>query len=151
MKFCQSSWAAVSMVLLLLPMRRGQAWLFRMGAQAPLSSRLFQSTAARSEAEVTTTNVKIATSSRGYNVYLAPPNRDGITKVLADDKDFVKPDPDLRKYRWIQLANNLQALLVSTTETTDGEEEEQSHVEAAAVHVQAGHFDDTIPGVSAAK
>ena len=82
-------------------------------------------------------------------MHLVPPNRDGVTKVIADDNDFVKPDPDLRKYRWIQLPNNLQALLVSTTDTTDGKEE-QSHVEAAAVHVQAGHFDDTIPGVSAA-
>ncbi|CAB9527211.1 Insulin-degrading enzyme [Seminavis robusta] len=109
------------------------------------SSCLFQSTA-------TAAQETVGSSSNKKNSFLAPPNREGVTKILADDPEFVKPDPDLRKYRWIQLANNLQVLLVSTTETTskdeDEEEEEQSHVEAAAVHVQAGHFDDTIPGLA---
>ena len=44
---------------------------------------------------------------------------------------------------------------MSTTETANknnnnnddaNDEEQASHVEAAAVHVQAGHMDDTIPG-----
>jgi hypothetical protein len=100
---------------------------------------------------------------------------------LADAPDFIKPDRDLREYRYIRLPNNLQALLVSTakaaaeeysddeelvemeeTDDEDGEDVEEdgeegeslssaaaaAQVEAAAVHVQAGHFDDTIPGLA---
>lgn len=104
---------------------------------AASSSCLFQSTAAAPE---TAPKPKPKTSSPS------------LTKILADDPDFVKPDPDVRQYRWIQLANNLQVLLVSTTTSnaaaSESEEETLSHVEAASVHVQAGHFDDTIPGVS---
>jgi hypothetical protein len=55
------------------------------------------------------------------------------TRILADDHDFIKPALDARKYRCIALSNNLQALLVSDPETD---------VEAAAVHIKAGHFDD---------
>lgn len=43
----------------------------------------------------------------------------------------------------IRLANNLQVLLVSDNLATGG-----VGVEAGAVHVQAGHFDDTIPGLA---
>lgn len=62
--------------------------------------------------------------------------------VLADDASFVKPERDRREYRAIQLANGLQVLLVS--------DQMRSGVgtEAASVHVQAGHFDDTIPGLA---
>ncbi|KAI2497496.1 hypothetical protein MHU86_16998 [Fragilaria crotonensis] len=55
------------------------------------------------------------------------------TEVIADDAEFIKPEPDQRKYRAIQLPNGLKCLLVSSPE---------SDVEAAAVHVQAGHMDD---------
>jgi len=55
------------------------------------------------------------------------------TQVLADVDDFVKPTLDTRSYRSIRLPNNLQALLVSDPETD---------VEAGAVHIKAGHFDD---------
>lgn len=69
------------------------------------------------------------------------------TKVLADSDDFVKPDRDRRDYRYIKLGNNLRVLLVSTKNTCNNEENSAS-VEAAAVHVQAGHFDDEIAGIS---
>lgn len=61
------------------------------------------------------------------------------SKIIAEE--FIKPDPDDREYRWIQLPNGLQVLLVSAPE---------SDVEAAAVHVQAGHMDDPIdrPGLA---
>jgi insulysin len=55
------------------------------------------------------------------------------TKVLADGDDFVKPTLDTRDYRSILLPNNLQALLVSDPLTD---------VEAGAVHIKAGHFND---------
>ena len=55
------------------------------------------------------------------------------TQILADGDDFVKPNLDTRGYRSILLPNNLQALLVSDPETD---------VEAGAVHIKAGHFDD---------
>jgi len=55
------------------------------------------------------------------------------TKILADGDDFIKPTLDTRSYRSILLPNNLQALLVSDPETD---------VEAGAVHIKAGHFDD---------
>ena len=103
------------------------------------SSCLYQSTAAADTAAEKSPSSPLLSKERK-------------TEILAHESDFVKPDPDLRQYRWINLPNNLQVLLVSTTETTSPEERESeedlSHVEAAAVHVQAGHFDDTIPGVS---
>mmetsp|Transcript_4229 Transcript_4229/g.8839 ORF Transcript_4229/g.8839 Transcript_4229/m.8839 type:complete len:1203 (+) Transcript_4229:238-3846(+) len=69
---------------------------------------------------------------------------DGDVIVLADDPDFVKPDRDARKYRVIKLKeNNLKVLLVS-----DQMAQGAVGTEAAAVHVQAGHFDDTIPGLA---
>lgn len=55
------------------------------------------------------------------------------TQILADGDDFIKPNLDTRGYRSILLPNNLQALLVSDPETD---------VEAGAVHIKAGHFDD---------
>jgi len=57
----------------------------------------------------------------------------GQTIVLHDDDEFRKPDPDNREYRAIRLSNNLECLLISAPE---------SDVEAAAVHVKAGHMDD---------
>jgi secreted Zn-dependent insulinase-like peptidase len=69
------------------------------------------------------------------------------TEILADSKDFIKPDRDLHEYRTIKLHNNLQVLLVSTGDASS-EEEKSAKVEAASVHVQAGHFDDTIPGLA---
>jgi secreted Zn-dependent insulinase-like peptidase len=55
---------------------------------------------------------------------------------------FVTPERDPRSYRLIQLGNNLVALLVSDGMT------EGVGVEAASVHVKAGHFDDTVPGLA---
>jgi hypothetical protein len=55
------------------------------------------------------------------------------TKIQADGDDFIKSTLDTRSYRSILLPNNLQALLVSDPETD---------VEAGAVHIKAGHFDD---------
>ncbi|GKY95848.1 hypothetical protein MPSEU_000545400 [Mayamaea pseudoterrestris] len=65
------------------------------------------------------------------------------TRIIVDDDSFVKPDRDLRKYRIIQLHNHLKVLLVST-QLSPG----SVGTEAASVHVQAGHFDDTIPGLA---
>ena len=64
------------------------------------------------------------------------------TRILADWDAFVKPERDPRKYRVLVLPNNLQVMLVSD-EMTSG-----VGVEAASVHVQAGHFDDTILGLA---
>jgi hypothetical protein len=64
------------------------------------------------------------------------------TRILADWDAFIKPERDPRKYRVLVLSNNLQVLLVCD-EMTSG-----IGVEAASVHVQAGHFDDTIPGLA---
>jgi hypothetical protein len=62
--------------------------------------------------------------------------------VLVLEDTFVTPERDPRSYRLIRLPNNLIALLVS-----DGLTEGVS-VEAASVHVKAGHFDDTVPGLA---
>ena len=123
-------------------------------AAASSSSRLFQSTAAAAAAPDAAETTKKASSDNNNNSNNQSLPSTTTTKIVADDSEFVKPDPDLRQYRWVKLANNLQVLLVSTTETSssasddDNAEETLSHVEAASVHVQAGHFDDTIPGVS---
>jgi len=69
-------------------------------------------------------------------------NNTTATRILADWEAFVTPERDPRKYRIIALPNNLQALLVCD-EMTSG-----IGVEAASVHVQAGHYDDTIPGLA---
>lgn len=55
------------------------------------------------------------------------------TLILANDEDFIKPDLDKRQYRAIKLQNNLEILLVSDKDTD---------IEAAAVHIKAGHFND---------
>lgn len=76
---------------------------------------------------------------------VVPPSPEATTDektiVLADE--FITPDRDPRQYRMIRLANTLECLLVS-----DGLTEGEVGVEAASVHVQAGHFDDTIPGLA---
>ena len=64
------------------------------------------------------------------------------TLILTDDAEFIRPDRDLRSYRFIQLSNNLRCLLVCDNMKSG------VGVEAASVHVQAGHFDDTIPGLA---
>lgn len=93
------------------------------GDASPSSSRsqsaLFQSTA---EATVTEGDASTTTSTETTSV------------LLADDSAFTKSDPDKRQYRAVQLQpSGLTVLLVSDPETD---------VEAAAVHVRAGHFDD---------
>jgi hypothetical protein len=69
------------------------------------------------------------------------------TVILADADEFIKPERDLRDYRVIKLENNLEALLVSTTNASS-DEDDSAKVEAASMHIQAGHFDDTIPGLA---
>jgi Secreted/periplasmic Zn-dependent peptidases, insulinase-like len=68
--------------------------------------------------------------SRGTDTTAA---MNGRTRIVANDQDFLKPALDTRHYRCIVLPNNLQVLIVSDPETD---------VEAAAVHIKAGHFDD---------
>lgn len=71
------------------------------------------------------------------------------TEIVTDAPEFIKPDRDMSQYRWIKLENNLQVLLVSTaSESESNDEKGGAKVEAASVHVQAGHFDDTIPGLA---
>jgi insulysin len=57
------------------------------------------------------------------------------SKILADDETFIKPQLDKRAYRAIELPNHLQILLVSDPKTD---------IEAASVHIKAGHFDDPV-------
>jgi hypothetical protein len=66
---------------------------------------------------------------------------DGI-EIIADHDDFITPERDVRRYRIVRLPNNLKVLLVSDQMTSG------VGVEAASVHVQAGHFDDTLPGLA---
>lgn len=68
--------------------------------------------------------------------------RPTTTKILADHPSFIVPDRDQRQYRVVQLPNHLICLLVCDN-ITNG-----VGVEAASVHVQAGHFDDTLPGLA---
>jgi len=78
------------------------------------------------------------------------PNERG-TVILADADEFIKPDRDTRDYRIVKLKNNLQALIVSTAKAAssdDEDEDESARVEAASMHIQAGHFDDTLPGLA---
>lgn len=72
------------------------------------------------------------------------------TEILAAESEFIKPDRDLSKYRWIRLENNLQVILVSTATNKNSSNDKTSSakVEAASIHVQAGHFDDSIPGLA---
>ena len=60
--------------------------------------------------------------------------------TLAHDIDFIKSPLDRRQYKCIQLPNKLQVLLVSDPDTD---------IEAASMHIKAGHFDDPIdrPGL----
>lgn len=89
-------------------------------------------------------NAETLAAAENTKSLVDPPRK---TEILADAKDFIKPDRDLHEYRHIKLHNNLQVLLVSTASASD-EEEKSAKVEAASVHVQAGHFDDTIPGLA---
>ena len=63
------------------------------------------------------------------------------SKILVDDESFIKPQLDKRSYRAIELPNHLQILLVSDPKTD---------IEAASVHIKAGHFDDPVhrPGLA---
>lgn len=70
-------------------------------------------------------------------------NLTAASQVLAAASTFVKPDRDPRSYRAVRLSNNLNVLLVCDETATAG-----VGVEAASVHVQAGHFDDAIPGLA---
>ncbi|CDO94319.1 unnamed protein product [Kluyveromyces dobzhanskii CBS 2104] len=62
-------------------------------------------------------------------------------KVLGEDSEFLKPDLDDRKYRYIQLPNNLKALLISDAEADKA---------AAALDVNIGSFQDPehLPGLA---
>jgi len=69
-------------------------------------------------------------STRLYST-IQPPNLSSIT--LAKDSDFIKSKLDRRQYKCIKLENQLQILLVS---------DPQTDIEAAAMHIKAGHFND---------
>ena len=76
----------------------------------------------------TTTTAATTTSARASSATAAP-----TTVLLADDDAFVKSLPDKRHYRAVTLSNSLTVLLAS---------DPSADVEAASVHVRAGHFDD---------
>ncbi|CAJ1945695.1 unnamed protein product [Cylindrotheca closterium] len=65
------------------------------------------------------------------------------TEVLVESEDFMKPDRDLRQYRYIKLKNNLKVLLVRNPVHSKTNGDNTATVEAAAMHIQAGHFDDS--------
>jgi len=102
------------------------------------------STSLSAEAETLTTGTENTTN---FEDSTCSPRK---TEILADASNFIKPDRDMSQYRWVKLENNLQVLLVSTApEDSDFDEENTgAKVEAASIHVQAGHFDDTIPGLA---
>lgn len=62
-------------------------------------------------------------------------------KVLGKDSEFLKPDLDDRKYRYIELPNKLKALLIHDPETDKA---------AAALDVNVGSFQDPehLPGLA---
>lgn len=62
-------------------------------------------------------------------------------KVLGTDSEFLKPDLDDRKYRYIQLPNDLKALLIHDPEADKA---------AAALDVNIGSFQDPehLPGLA---
>ena len=91
--------------------------------------------------ETVATNVASSSSSSAFQQPAATDSTSS-SRILADWDTFVKPERDPRKYRVVVLSNNLQVLLVSD-EMSSG-----IGVEAASVHVQAGHMDDTIPGLA---
>lgn len=90
-------------------------------------------------------NTTQAILDRDNSVTSSTANEAG-TVVLADAEEFIKPDRDLRDYRVVRLSNNLKVLLVSTANVSN--EENTANVEAASMHIQAGHFDDPIPGLA---
>lgn len=85
---------------------------------------------------IATCDAQSTTSTTGVTSTSTSPS-----KLLASDDEFLKPSLDKRHYRSILLPNNLQVLLVS---------DPQTDVEAAAVHIKAGHFDDPMsrPGLA---
>ena len=96
--------------------------------QSSSSCSTLKQTATTTE-ESSTKDVSSSSSSTAY------------TQILTPEESFIKPDRDSRQYRYIRLPNNLKVLLVSNPGSG-------SQVEAASIHVQAGHFDDTIPGLA---
>eukprot|EP00527_Entomoneis_sp_CCMP2396_P004204 CAMPEP_0198156170 /NCGR_PEP_ID=MMETSP1443-20131203/69516_1 /TAXON_ID=186043 /ORGANISM="Entomoneis sp., Strain CCMP2396" /LENGTH=1177 /DNA_ID=CAMNT_0043822953 /DNA_START=143 /DNA_END=3677 /DNA_ORIENTATION=+ len=92
----------------------------------------------------TTEDVKLSSSSGTTTDKDNEATMSADVEILADDDIFLKPERDGRQYRMIKLKqNNLKVLLVS-----DQMAEGDVGVEAASVHVQAGHYDDTIPGLA---
>jgi len=89
-----------------------------------------------------TESSKLSSTNLGIFLPQTQQPRTTSSKILADANQFVTPERDPRKYRVIELPNNLQVLLVCD------EMKSGIGVEAASVHVQAGHMDDTIPGLA---
>ena len=115
------------------------------GASSLAFSFLGQAERERSSVKRISMRMAETLTTAGENATTTGDLSNGKTEILADDPQFVKPDPDNHEYRCIKLSNNLKVLLVSTSHTSS-DDEKSAKVEAASVHVQAGHFDDTIPG-----
>ena len=96
---------------------------------------------------LTTQFAETLTAAENYTSTFAAVPGETETKTLVDSAEFLKPERDLHDYRYIRLSNNLEVLLVST-EKAGSSEAKSSTVEAASVHVQAGHMDDTISGLA---
>jgi insulysin len=107
-----------------------------IGAKAPTQGSLL----ARKTALV---SLLETTQSEVVHADLLPRNDSGETIILADADSFKKPERDMRDYRVILLPNNLQVLLVS-----DNLKPGDVGIEAASVHVHAGHMDDTLKGLA---
>ena len=103
------------------------------GRRAKTSTQLWGHSSSSSEkVPFSSTKLKAATLD-DTTTLTAGTETAGETVVLAEDSEFIKSDPDKLQYRVINLPNQLTVLLASNPATD---------VEAASVHVRAGHFDD---------
>lgn len=135
-------WSAVQSFATRVPLLVGS---FPFGSSRSTQKHLLRP--AFSRLRLADTVVTVESNTTDATVDAAPKKNDKGTVILADADDFIKPDRDFRDYRIIRLENNLEALLVSTM-NANGEDDDSANVEAASMHIQAGHFDDTLPGLA---
>jgi len=135
-------WSAVQSFATRVPLLVGS---FPFGSSQSTQKHLLRP--AFSRLRLADTVVTVESNTTDATVDAAPKKNDKGTVILADADDFIKPDRDFRDYRIIRLENNLEALLVSTM-NANGEDDDSANVEAASMHIQAGHFDDTLPGLA---
>jgi hypothetical protein len=137
---------AISVFFLGRLLARAQSWAppltaaFRGGGGGWTSSRLDVAT---TRASSTTTCLGQSSLSVDTTTPTSGPSSSSGTVIVADDDVFVKPERDSRLYRLLRLSNQLQVMLVSDQLATG-----DIGLEAGSIHVQSGHFDDTVPGLA---